>query len=137
MIISLFDVHPIQLHPTFDASEALADIRHSQTLFSANRDKLLDELREQGAAEVELHDDAAHELHVWEKLESGYLKWSRDSSSAPARSLSGLRSEMEAELTIVAFAPGTTVPQEGPPPPGTSNKKIVVKIRKQGGLPLP
>lgn len=135
MTISLFDAHPIQLHALVDAANGITDVRHGSHLFSESGDKLFDELRCHAQAQVEFHDQAGHEVHVWEDLSTGPTKWTRDCSTVPARSISGFRSSMDAVLTVVTVAPGTSVPQEGPPPPGTSHKKIMVKIRKQGGLP--
>jgi hypothetical protein len=136
MTISLLDAHPIELHAIVDAANDISDVRHGRQLFSQCGDKLFDELRSYSQTQVEFHDQAGHEVHVWEELSLGPSKWARDSSISPTRSVSGPRSDMDAELTVITVAPGTSVPQEGPPPPGTTQKKIVVKIRKQGGLPL-
>jgi len=136
MTIPLQDVHPIQLHAVVDEINDIIDVRHGDDLFSKYGNKLFDELRRHEQAQVEFHDQAGHEVHVWEKVDADLCKWDRDSSVSPARSVSGWRSKMESELTIVTVAPGTSVPQQGPPPPGTTKKTIVVKIRKQGGLPI-
>jgi hypothetical protein len=136
MTISLLDAHPIQLHAVVDAANAITDVRHGSQLFSLSGDKLFDELRTVPQAQVEFHDQAGHEVHVWETLAAGPTKWARDSSTSPARSVSGFRNQMDAELMVISVAPGTSVPQEGPPAPGTTQKKVVVKIRKQSGLPI-
>lgn len=137
MTISIFDIHPIILHPVLDNSGSIADVHHNDDLFSANRDNLFNELASHAATQVELLDGPTYETHVWETLPDGTLsKLARDTNSTPARSISGLRDKMDAELTVLVVAPGTSVPQAGPPPPGTTTKKITVKVRKQGSLPV-
>ena len=146
MTISIYNVNPILLDAILDTSAALTDIQH-ETVSIPEGDQLFNELRDtpEAQAQVIVPDvqcaGGTHELHVWQ-IDSPTLltKWDRQADAAGnMRSVSGSYSTWDAEIIIVAVPPGVAVPEEPPqaaPAPGTTQKKIKVKIRKQGDLPL-
>jgi hypothetical protein len=145
MTIPIFNVHPILLDAVLDASAALTDIQHQRTSIPEN-EELFDELYDKPGAEVVVPDlqraDGTYELHVWEiDSPTSLTKWERQADAAGLmRSVSGTHTKWGAAVIIVVVPPRVSVPsqppQEGPPAPGTTQKKINVKIRKQGDLPL-
>ena len=141
MTLQIFDIATINLDCSLSGSTL--DLLHDSNSLTSNGDSLFDELAENGNddADIVVSDfdvsGSTHQAHTWEVLADGSLsKWSRGS----ANSYSGRRSAMDTDIYVVAVPPGVTVPAgpstEGPPPPGTTQKKIRVKVEKQGGLPF-
>lgn len=141
MTLGMLDMHPVTLDGAITSSATL-DLLHGSESLTSNNDNLYNELRVLHQAEIEVSDFEAsgltHQVHAWEVLESGELqKWPRSSG----RSVSGPRRAMDADVFVVAVAPGVAVPDEpapeaGPPAPGTVQKKVRVKVGKQGALPF-
>lgn len=83
-----------------------------------------------------LHGDVQYRLHAWEVLSDGALSrpWDRSGSCVT----SGLRDDMNTHVLFIA-APDGINPEptsaQGPPPPGTSQTVLKVKVRKQGSMP--
>jgi hypothetical protein len=141
MTISIFDTSPVNLDGTITTGSTL-DILHGTQSFAGNGDNLFNELRLLTSAEVTIADfsvgGTTHQVHAWEVVSGGSLsKWSRSGSS----SVSGVRTQMNADVIVVAVPPGVSVPDEpepqGPPAPGTTQKKIKVRVEKADGMPLP
>lgn len=140
MTLEIQDVSPVNLDGSITTSSEL-ELAHDTEPLGDHNDKLLNELRALDEAEVVIADfevdTDTHEAHVWEVLaDSSLSKWTRQT----AQSVSGARDEMDADVVVVAVPPGVSVPQEpqpnGPPAPGTTQKKVRVKIGKQGSLPF-
>lgn len=141
MTLGMFDIHPVILDGTITSSLTL-DLLHGVDSLSNNNNNLFNELRTLDEAEVVIADfdvsGTTHEAHVWEVLANRSLvKWSRGTGS----SVSGARSEMDADVFVVAVPPGVAVPNEpaseaGPPAPGTTQKKVRIKVAKEGGMPF-
>jgi hypothetical protein len=141
MTINCLDISPLNFDGSITATADL-DLAYDSDLLSEYGDQLLNELNRLEEAEVVTPDisvsGTTHQLHVWEidDADGSLSKWSRGTSD----SVSGLREAMDAEIVVVAVPPGVLVPTQpapaGPPAPGTKQKKIRVKIIKQGGLPF-
>lgn len=77
-----------------------------------------------------------YQVHAWEVLVGGALSrpWSRLGSCVT----SGPRSDMNADVLFIAAPEGVTPEPrsaDGPPPAGTSQTVLKVKVRKQGSMP--
>ncbi len=140
MTLNILDVSPVNLDGSITSTSDL-DLAHDGDSLSDNNDKLLDELRTLNDAEFVVPDftvgSDTHEVHAWEVLSDGSLsKWQRSAAS----SVSGLRDEMDADVVVVAVPPGVSVPQQpqpnGPPAPGTKQKKVRIKVGPTGSLPI-
>jgi hypothetical protein len=140
MTINRQDIHPVKLDGNITTSSNL-DLANAGDSFSNNGDLLLNELNLLTSAEVVVPDfvvgRTTHAMHAWEILADGSLaKWSRGT----ANSVSGARTQMDATIVVVAVPLGVSVPNEpqpnGPPAPGTTQKKIKIKIGQQGSLPF-
>ncbi len=141
MTLTIFDIASVGLAGTLSSSSTL-DLLHDGQSLTRNGDSLFNELKDNDSAEIVVADfdigGETHQAHVWEVSGSGALsKWSR----AGTQSASGARSAMNNDVIVVAVPPGVSVPEEpapeGPPAPGTTQKKVRVKVEKQGGLPFP
>lgn len=141
MTIEINDISPVNLNGALISGPAL-DVLHGTQSVDANGNDLYNELFDLEDAEVIIADfdvsGTTHQVHAWEILPNRSLsKWSRNSAS----SASGPREGMDSDVIVVAVPPGVSVPEqpaaEGPPAPGTTQKKIRIKIEKQGGVPLP
>ena len=117
------------------------DVHHGANALSSYGDSLFNELDSEDDTEFSVPDfdvgSDTHEAHVWEEPSAGnFTKWSRDTD----KSVSGSRSAMDIDVWVVAVAPGYSAPSapttSGPPPAGTTQKKIRVKVEKQGELPF-
>jgi hypothetical protein len=139
MTLNRLDVSPLNLDGSITTAPAL-DLAHDEDLLSEYG--ILNTLRDLDEAEVITPDfpvsGSTHELHVWEvdAATSTLSKWSRGTGC----SVSGARAAMDADIIVVAVPPGVSVPSEppqsGPPAPGTTQKKVRVKIAKQGDMPI-
>lgn len=141
MTLNRQDVSPLNLDGTITTAPSL-DLAHATESLTGTGVHLLNTLRELSQAEVVTPDvtvsGTTHQMHVWEidPSDQSLSKWSRGTNN----SVSGARAEMDAEFIVVAVPPGVSVPEEppqsGPPAPGTTQKKVRVKIAKQGDLPF-
>lgn len=141
MPIEILDVSPVDLDGSFTSTAEL-DLEHDSKLFRHHDDTLLSALDQLNDTEIIVLDFSAggstHQVHVWDVASDGSLdgKWSRGTAS----SVSGSRSTMDNDVLVVAVPPGVSVPSSpqpnGPPAPGTTQKKIKVKIGPQGSLPF-
>lgn len=146
MTLSRYNVHPLNLAASIDASGGLS-LAHSGDLLSDNGDSLFDELPKDGsgpndAAEVVIadftHNGSTHQVYAWEALPSGGVQqWTRSGGAAR----SGARSDLdETDVLVVAVPPGVSVPSptstSGPPAPGTTQTTVKVKVKKQGSMPF-
>ncbi len=142
MTISINDTSPVTLDGSISSSTL--DLFHQTNAFSSNGDTLLDELYNLTQAQVVVPDflvgTDVHEAHVWDIDATGGLstKWTRVTTS-PVGSVSGQRDQMDNDVLVVAVPPDVSVPQNpspsGPPAPGTTQKKVRVRIQRQGGMP--
>jgi hypothetical protein len=142
MTININDICPVTLDGSIVSSTL--DVLHQTAPFSSNGDSLFDELYNLSEAQVVVPDfqvgTDVHQAHVWDIDATGGLstKWGRVTTS-PVGSVSGLRSQMDNDVLVVAVPPNVSVPQNpapsGPPAPGTTQKKVRVKIQRQGGMP--
>lgn len=140
MTLSIYDISPVNLDGTITSSSTL-DLLHGTQSLSNCGDNLFDEIDSLEAAEIVARDfdvgGTTHAAHAWEVLADGSLsKWSRNGSA----SLSGNRSDMDADVIVVGVPPGVSVPSQpapqGPPAPGTTQKKVHVKVSKRGAMPF-
>jgi len=138
--INIFDIHPVELDGAILSSGDL-DLLHGSNSLSTNDDKLFDKIDVLNEAEFVIADfdvnGTTHQAHVWTVNDDGSLtKWGRGSVD----SSSGLQSDFERDIVVVGVPPGVGVPTApaptGPPAPGTTQKKIRVKIGKRGSLPF-
>jgi hypothetical protein len=141
MTISITNISPVNLDGTITSS-SLLDVLHGTQSVDASSNNLHNTLTNIEDTEVVLADfdvsGTTHQVHAWEILfDRSLSKWSR----ATASSVSGTREAMDNDVVVVAVPPGVSVPEtpaaEGPPAPGTTQKKIRIKIEKQGGMPIP
>jgi hypothetical protein len=139
MTINIQDTDPVTLDGSITGTSEL-ELAYDGDAFGDNDDLLLNELSSLNDAEVVVPDflvgTVTHAMHVWDVDATGGLsKWSRGTSS----SVSGSRAEMDNDILVVAVPPGVSVPSEpepdGPPAPGTTQKKVKIKIGEQGTLP--
>jgi hypothetical protein len=76
-----------------------------------------------------------YRMHAWEIVSSVPLhRWSRPGNYVS----SGPRTELNADVLFIAAPDGVTpepTSSQGPPPPGTSQTVLKVKVRKQGAMP--
>ncbi len=140
MTLNIQDISPVNLDGSLTGGSAL-DLAHDGEALSDHRDTLLNELDTLDDAEVVIADftvgSDTHEVHAWEVDGSGGLtKWSRSSGS----SMSGALTEFDADVVVVAVPPGVSVPQQpqpnGPPAPGTTQKKVRIKVGPIGSMPF-
>lgn len=142
MTLNLFDTSPVNLDGHITSTSQL-NLVHGDFVLSGDNDKLLNELRALASAEIVVLDVRVgtifHEAHAWEVQPDGsLLKWARATSGGS--SVSGPRASMDADVIVVAVPPDVAVPEQppqaGPPAPGTTQKKIRVKIGQLGSLPF-
>ena len=140
MTLERTDISPLQLDGSITTSSEL-ELAHDGDLLSDYSDKLFNGLDNLTSAEVTVPDftegSTTHAMHAWTVNGDGSLtKWSRQSAS----SVSGSQTQFNADVVVVAVPPGVSVPEEpdpeGPPAPGTTQKKVRVKIDQEGELPL-
>ena len=140
MTISISDIATISLTGVIPSGSNL-DILHGTSSFSGNGNNLYNELIALDAADVNVldftHGGSTHQAYAWQVLATGALsQWSR----ATDKSYSGRFEDLDADVLVIAVPPGVSVPSptspNGPPAPGTTQRVIRLKIRKQGDMPL-
>ncbi len=141
MTINVHDIATLVLDCVPQTSGGL-DIHHQTVSFAASGDEIFDKLDRFEAAKVFVPDvmvgAQSHGAHVW-LLEGGKLgtKWARTSN--PAGSSWPAVAEFESDVLVVCVPSDVAVPSSpspaGPPAPGTTQRKVRVKVQRQGGLP--
>lgn len=140
MTISISDISTISLTGVIPSGSTL-DILHGSNSFSSNGNNLYNELISLTTADVNVldfaHSGSTNQVYAWQVLASGSLsQWSRGTD----RSYSGRFEDLDADVLVIAVPSGVTVPSptsaNGPPAPGTTQRVIRLKIRKQGKMPL-
>lgn len=140
MTISIADTATVNLTGTIPTGTVL-DLYHGSQSFSANGDNLFNELILLNTSEVVVHDfvmgRSTHQMYAWQVLSDGSLApWTRSA----ANSSSGSVRDLDADVLMIAVPDGVAVPTpegaNGPPAPGTSQRIVKLKIRKQGHMPL-
>ena len=140
MTISITDISTISLTGVIPSGSNL-DILHDTSSFSGNGNNLYNELISLDAADVNVldftHSGSTHQAYAWQVLATGALsQWSRGTD----KSYSGRFEDLDADVLVIAVPSGVSVPSptsaNGPPAPGTTQRVIRLKIRKQGDMPL-
>lgn len=140
MTLTIYDISPVNLDGTITSSSTL-DLLHGTQSLSSNGDSLFNELDSLDTTQVVARDfdvsGTTHQAHAWEIRADGSLsKWSRNGSA----SVSAAVSDVDVDVIVVGVPPGVSVPSQpapqGPPAPGTTQKKVHVKVAKRGALPF-
>lgn len=140
MTISISDISTVSLTGTIPSGSTL-DLLHGTNSFSSNGDNLYNELISLSVAEINVLDFVqggnTYHVYAWQVLADRSLtQWTR----ATDKSCSGRCDDLDADVLVIAVPPGVSVPSptspNGPPAPGTSQRIVRLKIRKQGSMPL-
>lgn len=86
---------------------------------------------------ITIKDASNADVHVWENTPNGLIPWSRNSAGTGSYAI---HSDVDTELLVVHVPSGVSVPSptstDGPPAPGTSQRVLKVKVKKQGDQPI-
>lgn len=86
---------------------------------------------------ITIQDGPGADVYAWEERPNGLVAWSRNSAGTGCYAT---HSDVEADVLIVHVPTGVTVPSptstDGPPAPGTSQRILKVKVKKQGDQPI-
>jgi hypothetical protein len=137
MILDLTDKETVELTASFDTNGLV--LAYSGTPLSWYDHIIFNELVLLTATSITvadfMQDQVQYRVHAWELVSSvPRHRWSRPGNHVS----SGPRTELNTEVLFIAAPEGVTpepTSSQGPPPPGTSQTVLKVKVRKQGSMP--